>query len=84
MEPRKSDRGSGSGSCSGSSRVESGRPKLSLKQSSIGDKNGGLSLFNESAPLREVLTKPSRSLSSRRLRGACKVPLQTLRGGFMY
>ena len=52
---------------------------------------GLLSSFNESVTLREGFTKaskgstkPSRSVSSRRLREACKAPPRTLRGGSMY
>ena len=46
--------------------------------------NGGLSLSDESFPnggARGAFAKPSRSVSSRRLRGASKAPPRTLRGG---
>ena len=45
---------------------------------------GGLSLSDESFPnegARGAFAKPSRSVSSRRLRGASKAPPRTLRGG---
>ena len=59
---------------------------------------GGLSLSDESFPnedatsasakasrsLQEGPAKPSRSVSSRRLRGASKAPPRTLRGGCIY